>query len=146
MFTSASMKRRQNPAAAYTAIGLETGVPSADPHKLVLMLFEGALVSIASAKNHMQLGNTAEKGMAVSKAIDIVSNGLKASIDFEAGGELADKLGALYDYMANRLLFANLHHNVAALDEVFGLLSEIKSAWEEIAGDPAVASRNKVAA
>ena len=146
MFTGNALKTSQNPAAAYTVVGLETGVPHADPHKLVLMLFEGALVSVAAARNHMQQQNIAEKGMAVSKAIDILSNGLKASIDAKAGGELADKLGALYDYMTNRLLFANLHNNIAALDEVFGLLSEIKSAWEEIAGDPAVASRNKVAA
>jgi len=146
MFTPAAMKTRRNPAAAYTAIGLETGVPDADPHKLVLMLFEGALVSVAAARNHMQQKHIAEKGMAVSKAIDIISNGLKASIDAKAGGELAEKLDALYDYMVNRLLFANLNNNVAALDEVFGLLSEIKSAWEEIANDPAVASRNKAAA
>lgn len=146
MYTHTAPKSRRNPTAAYTAIGLETGVPNADPHKLVLMLFEGALVSVAGARNHMQQQNIAEKGMAVSKAIDIIANGLKASVDAKAGGDLAEKLGALYDYMANRLLYANLHNNVAALDEVFGLLSEIKSAWEEIAGDPAVASRNKVAA
>lgn len=146
MYTRAAMKTRQNPTAAYTAIGLETGVPGADPHKLVLMLFEGALVSVAAARNHMQQGNIAEKGMAVSKAIDIIGNGLKASIDVKAGGDLADKLGALYDYMANRLLFANAHNSVAALNEVFGLLSEIKSAWEEIAGDPAVASPATIAA
>lgn len=146
MYTRTAMKTRKNPTAAYTAIGLETGVPNADPHRLVLMLFEGALVSVGAARNHMQQHNIAEKGMAVSKAIDIIANGLKASVDAKAGGDLAEKLGALYDYMANRLLYANLHNNVAALDEVFGLLSEIKSAWEEIANDPAVASRNKIAA
>jgi flagellar protein FliS len=146
MFIPAAMKTRQNPAAAYTAIGLETGVPIADPHKLVLMLFEGALVSIATARNHMQQRNITEKGAAISKSIDIIISGLKASINAEAGGELADKLDALYDYMANRLLFANLNNNVAALDEVSRLLSEIKSSWEEIANDPAAASRNKVAA
>ena len=146
MLTPTAMKTRRNPAAAYTAIGLETGVPGADPHKLVLMLFEGALVSIATARNNMQQRNIAEKGAAVSQAINIIINGLKASIDAKAGGELADKLDALYDYMANRLLFANLNNNVAALDEVSRLLSEIKSSWEEIANDPAAASRNKVAA
>ena len=140
------MNRPRNPAAAYAAVSLETGVPTADPHRLVLMLFEGALVSVAAARNHMQQKNIAEKGMAISKAINIISNGLKASIDFKTGGELADKLGALYDYMTNRLLVANVHNNIAVLDEVFRLLSEIKAGWEEIANDPAVASRNKASA
>jgi flagellar protein FliS len=145
MFTMAINKYRNNPSAAYTDIGLETGVVNADPHKLVLMLFEGAQMSVRTAKSHMLARNIAEKGMAVSRAIDIICNGLKASIDFEAGGEIASKLGVLYDYMANRLLDANLHNNVAALDEVSGLLAEIKSAWEEIATDPAVLSKNQAA-
>jgi flagellar protein FliS len=121
-----------NPVAAYRKVGVETGVESADPHKLILMLFEGALLSVASASLHMRRGEVARKGECISKAIDIIANGLKASLDMGAGGDLAAKLAALYDYMCNRLFYANLHNNPAALDEVSHLLAELKSAWEQI--------------
>ena len=81
----------------------------------------------------MTQGNIAEKGSAVSKAIDIITNGLKASLDYEAGGELTLKLSALYDYMAHRLLWANLKNDTAALDEVLSLLNELHGAWAQIA-------------
>jgi flagellar protein FliS len=94
----------------------------------------------------MHNGRIAEKGEAISRTIDIVTNGLRASLRFSAGDELANRLAALYDYMVARLVHANLHNDLAALNEVGRLLAEIKTAWEEIADDPAVASRNKVAA
>lgn len=126
-----------SPKAAYNQVAVETGAIAANPHKLVLMLFEGAMLSVASAALHMQREEIAAKGEAVSKAINIIANGLKASLDFEVGGELAQKLGALYDYMCNRLLYANLNNQPAALDEVSHLLAELKDAWEQIADKPA---------
>lgn len=135
-----------SPSQAYAKVGVETGVMAANPHKLILMLFDGALVSIATATGAMKAGQIAEKGQAVSKAIDIVANGLKASLDFETGGELAPRLAALYDYICDRLLFANLRNDPAALSEAASLLRELKGAWEEIAGDPAVVSSSKQAA
>jgi flagellar protein FliS len=123
----------RSPTAAYASVGLETSVPTADPHKLILLLFEGAKVAISSAKMHMTLGNIPEKGRLISNAIDIITNGLKASLDYEAGGDLSAKLGALYDYMAQRLLWANLKNDTAALDEVMSLLSELHGAWVQIA-------------
>lgn len=119
--------------AAYAKVEVETGVTAADPHKLILMLFDGALMCIASAKQHMSSpDHTAEKGEKISKAIDIISNGLKASLNQEVGGELAVRLASLYDYMAQRLLYANLKNSPAALDEVHRLLAEIKEAWQQI--------------
>ena len=135
-----------NSAQTYAKVGMETGVAAADPHRLILMLFDGALMSVAKAEQAMQQSRIADKGRAISHGIDIVTNGLRASLDFSAGDELADRLAALYDYMVVRLLHANLHNDAAALREVSRLLTEIKSAWEEIANDPAVASRNKIAA
>ncbi len=123
----------RNPVAAYASVSVETSVPSADPHKLILLLFEGAKISISASKLHMAQGHIAEKGSAISKAIDIITNGLKASLDYEAGGELAQKLGALYDYMTQRLLWANMKNDAAALDEVLSLLNELHGAWEQIA-------------
>lgn len=117
---------------AYASVGLETGVQGADPHKLILMLYQGALLAIASAKNQMLRKEIAGKGASITKAIAIIDEGLKASLDRNAGGELAQNLSALYDYMCQRLLVANLKNDAAALDEVSRLLSELKGAWETI--------------
>lgn len=135
-----------NPASAYAQVGVETGVSAASPHKLILMLFDGAIMALGSATRHMGEGNIPAKGMDISKAIEIISNGLRVSLDLEAGGELAERLFALYDYMTIRLLHANLHNDLAAIDEVSRLLGELRSAWEEIAVDPAVVSANRSAA
>lgn len=135
-----------NPVAAYARVGLETGVMAANPHKLVLMLFDGALLSIASAADHMQAQRIADKGQAIIRAIDIINNGLKASLDYEVGGELAGRLGALYDYICMRLLHANTHNSQPALAEAANLLSEIRDAWREIADDPAALSKNRACA
>ena len=123
----------RNPTAAYASVGVETSVATADPHKLILLLFEGAKAAILSAKMNMEIGNIAEKGRLISNAIDIITNGLKASLDFEKGGDLSIKLAALYDYMAQRLLWANMKNDPAALEEVMRLLGEIHGAWAEIA-------------
>lgn len=119
-------------ALAYKNVGVENGVSSADPHRLTLMLFEGALVSTNAARIHLENGDVSLKGSAISKAIEIVSNGLKVSLDFEVGGELAHRLASLYDYMCTRLLHANVRNDVAALAEVSTLLRELKEAWEQI--------------
>lgn len=126
------MFARQSGALAYKNVGVENGVSSADPHRLTLMLFEGALVSTNSARIHLENGDVPLKGSAISKAIEIITNGLKVSLDFEVGGELAQRLGSLYDYMCTRLLHANVRNDVAALAEVATLLRELKEAWEQI--------------
>jgi len=122
----------RNPGAAYAQVGVETAVPEADPHQLILLLFEGAKSAIVQARANLDSGHIAAKGEAVSKAIDIIDNGLKASLNTDAGGELVANLAALYDYMVRRLLWANLKNDRAALDEVATLLGEIHSAWAEI--------------
>lgn len=116
----------------YADVGIETGVGSADSHKLILMLFQGALLAIASAKNQMLRKETAKKGKSISHAISIIESGLQASLDKNVGGELAQNLSSLYDYMAMRLIAANLKNDVAILDEVARLLNELKQAWELI--------------
>jgi flagellar secretion chaperone FliS len=120
-------------ASAYRQIAVETSVPSADPHTLILLLFEGAEAALHLAKGKMQEKDIPAKGKAISQAIQIVSDGLRASLDIEAGGEMAERLAALYDYVVARLLWANLKNDVAALDECLHLLSEIHSAWSQIA-------------
>lgn len=122
----------QNGANAYAKVGLETGVVAASPHQLILMLLEGAMTAIVSAGVHMQARETEKKGNAISKAIMIIENGMRASLDKKAGGEIAASLDSLYDYMGRRLMLANVHNDEAMLKEVHGLLAGIKSAWEEI--------------
>jgi flagellar protein FliS len=124
-----------DPTAAYRKIGLETQLDSASPHKLILMLFDGAQLAISNAQHHMRAGNIAEKGAAISKCIEIISSGLQASLDHESGGDLAARLDALYEYMGRRLLHANLKNDEAALAEVTALLSELNGAWEQIGAE-----------
>lgn len=117
---------------AYAKVGVETGVSGADPHQLILMLYEGALLALADGRLHMTRGEIAAKGQSISKAINIIENGLRASLDFEAGDELAARLAALYQYMCDRLLRANLRNEPAIIDEVSRLLSELRDAWSQI--------------
>lgn len=121
---------------AYTSVGMETGVVAADPHKLIVMLFDGAKTAVLNAHKHMQAGEIAAKGQAISKAIMIIDSGLRASLDKTAGGEIALNLDALYEYMSKRLLTANLDNNVQLLEEVSTLISELRDAWEAIAPTP----------
>jgi flagellar secretion chaperone FliS len=122
-------------ANAYQQIGIETSVGSSDPHALILLLFEGAEAAIHLAKGKMLENDIPAKGKAVSQAIQIVTNGLRASLDVKAGGEMAERLAALYDYIAARLMWANRKNDSAALDETLHLLGEIHSAWSAIAPD-----------
>ncbi|SNY98057.1 flagellar export chaperone FliS [Halomonas sp. hl-4] len=119
-------------ANAYARVGVESGVMSADPHQLIVMLFDGAQAAIRAARIHMQSANTAEKGRSISKALDIVNNGLAAALDREQGGDIAEQLSSLYSYIARLLLKANLRNDEASLDEAERLLEDIASAWREI--------------
>lgn len=117
---------------AYAKVGAESGVLSADPHKLIAMLYQGALLAIANAKNGLLRKDIPAKGAAISKAMLIIDEGLQASLDKNVGGDLAHSLDALYDYMRLRLTYANVNNNIEALDEVTHLLNELKGAWDSI--------------
>ena len=125
METSAAIK-------AYAKVGVESNVLGASPHRLISLLFEGALSEIARAKKGILRNEIAAKGGAISRAISIIGEGLNASLDKKAGGELAQNLSALYDYMALRLVNANLTNDLAILDEVARLLTELKTGWDGI--------------
>ncbi|WP_456417512.1 flagellar export chaperone FliS [Thiolapillus sp.] len=120
-----------NPANHYSQVDTYTGVNGADSHRLVLMLLNGALSNIAVAKGSIERQDISAKGEAIGQAISIV-NGLRASLDLDAGGELAVNLDNLYDYMERRLLEANIHSEPKMLEEVSGLLHEIKEGWAAI--------------
>lgn len=122
-------------ANAYAKVGVESGILSASPHQRIVMLFDSYQASIRVARLHMQAGNIAEKGNAITKAINIVSKGLRASLDHEQGGEIAVQLDALYDYVVRLLLRANLNNDETALTTAADLLSNVAAAWSAI-GSP----------
>lgn len=123
----------QHAVNAYSQVVVDSGVADANSHRLVLMLFEGAIKAVARARLAMTRGEIAPKCEAITKAIAIVQEGLQLSLDVKAGGELAENLNGLYEYMIHRLVFANLKNQVEPLDEVGKLLVDLKSAWAAIA-------------
>ena len=116
----------------YASVKVHSGVESATPHRLIQMLFEGALERIAQAKGAMAQNQIARKGELISKAVAIVG-GLQGSLNDKEGGMLAANLDGLYDYIIRRLSQANYENNPEYLDECGRLLGEIKSAWDAIA-------------
>lgn len=116
-------------ANAYAKVGIETGVVAATPHKLIAMLFDGAKMALDKAYLHIQKKEIAAKGRAISHAISIINDGLRASLNKEVGGEIALSLDALYEYMANRLVEANLKNDLGILAEVSNLIVELREAW-----------------
>jgi len=122
----------QSAARAYANVCLETDVSSVEPAHLIVMLYNGALLSIARARQHMAAKDIQRKGEAVSKAVQIIDEGLKASLEVRRGGDLARQLWQLYEYMCRRLLLASLHNDPAGFDEVTKLLSDLKDAWSRL--------------
>jgi flagellar protein FliS len=121
-----------NPIASYKQMDLEADIRGSDPHRLILLLFDGASASLVQAKARIEQKDIPGKSDAIVKAIAIISDGLSASLNLEAGGELANNLKAIYDYMVRRLVHANLHMDISAINEVETLLEEIGGAWREM--------------
>ncbi len=132
--SSASVYGSRNSSSLYRQIGLETGVSSATPHQLIVMLLNGALEAIAQARGAIKTNQLEAKCKAISKAVSIVDEGLKASLDLRSGGDIANNLNDLYAYVTNRLTQANLHSDDAALAECSNLLTPVRDAWIAIEG------------
>jgi flagellar protein FliS len=115
----------------YSSVKVHSGVETASPHRLIQMLFEGALERIAQAKGAMAQNQIARKGELIGKAVAIVG-GLQGSLNDKEGGVLAANLDGLYDYVIRRLSQANYENNPEYLDECGRLLGEIKTAWDAI--------------
>ena len=122
----------RNAAHAYANVGLETGVIAANPHQLIVMLYEGAELAVRVAIKHMNDGDIARKSAAITKASTIILDGLRAALDLQQGGDLALQLDELYAYMNKRLMFAHINNQTAPLEEVLGLLRELHDAWKQI--------------
>jgi flagellar protein FliS len=134
-------------AKAYQSVAVQTSVASADPHRMTLLLYDGAIEAIRLALAHMGTRRIAAKCEAVGKAVCILEEGLKASVDRKAGGQLAERLVALYEYITMRLLQGNLHNDRKPLEEAHKLLGDLRSAWAQIgqtAARPAEAAATPV--
>ena len=121
---------------AYAKIEVESAVMSASQQQLVIMLFDGALSALVRARLFLADGNIPANGLALSKAINIIENGLKVGLVENNGDELTQNLIALYAYMVRRLLHANVNNDASAIEEVENLLRNIADGWKEVAGTP----------
>ena len=119
---------------AYKATKTNVLIDDASPHKLIAMLLDGALERVSMATGALERDDIAVTGECIGKAISIVDN-LRVSLDLEKGGELAQNLSALYDYMTRRLLEANATKDALMLAEVSSLLKEIRLAWDQVPAD-----------
>ncbi len=125
-----SYGRGSSAASEYQSVGAY-GAAYADPHRLIQMLMEGALMRIAAAKGALAAGDIARKANEITKGIAII-DGLLGSLDMEKGGELAENLEGLYEYVQRRLLEANAYNDPAGLEEAASLIGEVKGAWDAI--------------
>jgi flagellar protein FliS len=123
---------RNRGAGAYTQVGQETDVLAASPHRLITLLFEGAMTAINNSLRQMAENDIPARGKSISHAILIIESGLQGALNHKQGGEIADNLDSLYTYMALRLLQANVDNDPDKLKEVHGLLGQLKSSWESI--------------
>lgn len=130
MFTSVASRS----ASAYKRVSVETGVSTASPHQLVNLLFENLLIAVGAAKANMSNGDLAAKGENILKAVRIIDEGLRPSLNLKEGGALAANLSGLYGYCLIRLTQANLHNDVVALNDVIHVIEPIASGWKEIGG------------
>ncbi len=131
-YPSPAAARRQI-GGLYQQVGLETQLAGASPHHLVAMLFDGYMEALAQARGAMRAGQIEIKGRAISRALGIVQEGLRAGLDLKVGGSLARDLDDLYAYIAGRLTLANLRNDEALLDECQRLVQPLREAWASIA-------------
>jgi len=106
-------------------------VVTADPKRLVLMCYEGAIDNLKIGREKISEKDYEGKSKALVKTQDII-NELLCSLDFEKGGSIAKNLDSLYNYMLRSIIHADLKNDISAIDEVIGIVNELKSAWEEV--------------
>jgi flagellar protein FliS len=137
----ASPAARHALGSLYQQVGVESKVAAATPHELVAMLFEGYMEALAQARGALRDRKYEIKGVAISRAVRIVEEGLRAGLDLRGGGTLARDLDDLYAYLSMRLTLANLRNDEAALEECQRLMKPLHEAWLAIADAPAARRR-----
>ncbi|XTZ39335.1 flagellar export chaperone FliS [Salmonella enterica] len=117
---------------AYAQVDLQSKLSGATPHQLITMLFDGAHNAILQARIYFENGNIAQRGKMISKAINIIDNGLRAALDHEKGQGIAADLEQMYEYMSRTLLQSNLRNDPELLTQVDGMLVKLAATWKEI--------------
>ena len=117
---------------AYASVGLETGVVDASPLKLIVMLYDGAITACIKAQQAMAQHDIAKKGEYLTQAVTIVDSGLRTCLDKRAGGDIAQNLDQLYQYMTRTLMEGSVRQDVKKVQEIQQLLMELKGAWETL--------------
>ncbi|MBR9827682.1 MAG: flagellar export chaperone FliS [Oceanospirillales bacterium] len=115
----------------YKSVDLNTAVEAASPHQLISMLFRGALEALAKSMGAIERKDIQLRTQQINKACEIVVT-LKGSLNFEQGGEVAENLDNLYDYMLRTLMQANRESDAAKVKEVSGLIATIAEGWTQI--------------
>lgn len=118
----------------YRKVSVDSNLSVATPHRIIQMLFAGALERLAQAKFAIEQGNIESRGIFMGKAIGIVS-GLNGSLNMDAEGDVATNLTRLYDFMLRRMSEANINNDAQAIDEVVVILKTIKEGWDAIPTD-----------
>jgi flagellar secretion chaperone FliS len=134
-YSVVSVYARNSKIAAYQSVVAHGGVAQEDPHRMVLMLFDGALERLAMARGCLERkgrGDIGKKAQLLTQCLHIIGE-LRGSLHLAEGGALAQNLSDLYEYMLRQLLRANAENDLQRIREVSALLSEIRGAWVAIA-------------
>ena len=116
---------------SYRKVSVESEISVASPHRIIQMMFDGALQRLAESRYAIENNDIANKGIYIGKAIGIIT-GLNNSLNMDAGGDIASNLSDLYDFMLRRISEANLNNDASALDDVSDILRTIKEGWDQI--------------
>ena len=119
-------------AMTRAAIEMEQRIDTVTPHEVIALLMNGAQERIEHARQSLSAGDMEQAGELISKLVGII-NGLRGSLDFDVGGELAQNLDKVYHYLLERLCAVDEDSAMAALDETEQLLGELKNGWDGIA-------------
>ncbi|QLE86158.1 flagellar export chaperone FliS [Shewanella sp. Scap07] len=119
---------------SYRKVSVESEISVASPHRIIQMMFEGALQRLAQGRYAIEQNDVTNKGIYIGKAIGIIT-GLNNSLNMDEGGEIANNLSDLYDFMLRRISEANMNNDVQAIDDVSEILRNIKEGWDAIPSD-----------
>lgn len=126
-----SLYSPQSNINAYRSVSAHGVVAGGDQHSMVLALFDAILGRLAAARSCIEQGATTRKAGLLHSSVVLVGE-LRGSLDMTRGGTLARNLSDLYEYMARRLVHANMNNDSEAISEILGLLREIREAWAAI--------------
>ena len=111
--------------SAYSSVSLDSQIAGATPHQLIVLLYDGAINAMRRAEIYFQSGNIARRGEMISRAINIIDNGLRAGLNHEVGGQIAADLERLYEYISRSLLEANLNKSGEMLPHLISLMVDM---------------------